>query len=116
MKNFAIAFLIAGVLLALAQCELFSKTVEYNVSGSSTQISVRYQGKNGELVEVSAASPWSTRFDLLTSKRPFLAFIHVTNYGSGDVSVNILEDGVTVAGPGTATASGGSVDLYHIIE
>jgi hypothetical protein len=74
-----------------------------------------YQDGSGTLVEARAASPWSTSFQLFGSDRPFLAFIRVTNNGFSNVDVYILEDGVLAAGPSTATALGGSTEIYAIV-
>ena len=39
MKKLAVVLLLIGAVFALTQCELFSTTIEYNVSGSSTSLS-----------------------------------------------------------------------------
>ena len=116
MKKVALWALIVVVVVALTGCDLiFFKTVEYNISGASVSLNIRYQGEDGEIIDVTVFSPWSTDFNLGSSERPFLAFIRVVNNGVGDVFVYISEDGSTEA-TGTAFAGGAALDLYAIIE
>jgi hypothetical protein len=115
MKKLAFAVLIAGAVFALSQCELFNTTLEYNVSGTSTSLAIMYQDENGELVQVTAVSPWSTTFELFASDTPFLAFIQVTNndVASSGVNLYILGDGSTAASD-TALAFS-TADAYAVI-
>jgi len=116
MKRIPVAALIIALLLSLVSCELrLTKTVQYNISGNSDSLAIRYQDKSHDIVSVTASSPWSIDFELWSSQRPFLAFIRVDNGGTGDVSVYILEDDSTKAS-GTATAGGPTIDLYALIE
>ena len=120
MKKLTIWALIVVVVVALTGCDLiFFKTLEYNISGGSGPLYIRYQGEDGEFVDVTASSSWSTSFNLGSSARPFLAFIRVVNNGAagvgGDVTVYIREDG-SIKTSGVASDGGGVRDLYAIIE
>jgi choline-glycine betaine transporter len=115
MRKLVVAVLLAAAVFAFSQCSLFSTTVEYNISGSSFSLDIMYQDESGTLVEVRAASPWSTSFQLYSSERPFLAFIRVTNNGGSNVDAYILEDGGIAAGPSTATALGGTTEIHAVI-
>jgi len=114
MKKLVIVLLLAGVVLSLSRCELFYTTVEYNISGDSTSLTIRYNDESGEIVDVAAASPWSHSFELYTEDRPFIAFIRVSNGGMGAVVVQILEDGDSVTSLNIPADTTG--DLYSIIE
>jgi hypothetical protein len=115
MKRLPIWILILAMVVALAGCDLvFTKTVEYNISGSSYPLNIRYQNSEGEISDLTVSSPWSTNFELGVSKRPFVAFIRVDNNGSGTVTVQILEDDLLKT-TGTVSA-GGIQDFCTIIE
>lgn len=116
MKRMHLWILIIGALVVGSSCEItFSTTLEYNISGTSDTVVVRYTGSNGDLVDVTVASPWSTSFTLWGGHDSFLAFIRVENNGSADVTVYIREDDATITS-GTAVADGPRIDLYAIIE
>jgi hypothetical protein len=116
MKKLAIWALVVVFVVALTGCDLiFFTTVEYNISGSSVPLNIRYHDESGEIIDVTISSPWSTAFNLGTSKRPFLAFIQVDNNGLVDVTVYIREDGSTKA-TGIANAGGAVLDLVEIID
>ncbi len=114
MKKLAIFLFLAGALLSLSQCDLFYITVEYNISGNSSSLTIRYNDESGEIVDMTASSPWSHSFDLYTDERPFIAFIRVTNDGFDAVDVQILEDGDSVVLLNVPAMASG--DLYQIIE
>lgn len=115
MKRFAVVLLLAGAVFALTQCDLFNTTVEYNVSGGPAPLTIRYNGEDGEIVDVSATAPWSTSFELFSSARPFIAFLRVTTGSGTAVNAYIREDGNTVDQSLNIPAPG-SDDLYYIIE
>jgi len=115
MKRLAAGFLIAGALFALAQCELFSKTVEYAVTAGFGNVTVLYNDENGEGNAVTTAIPWSVSFDLFSSKRPFAAALRVTNNTGGTVDACIREEGVNVDEV-TGLAAGSTADLWAWIE
>lgn len=114
MKRIALVLLMAGIILTLSQCELFYTTVEYNISGNSDSLTIRYNGDEDMIEDVTASSPWSHSFELYSDERPFVAFIQVVNDGLDTVTVQILEDGdVDIF---TDLAAGATTDLYYIIE
>jgi hypothetical protein len=116
MRRIHAWILVIGVLAIGSSCEItFNTTLEYNISGTSDSVEVRYTGSGDDLVDVTVSSPWSTSFTLWSGHDPFLAFIRVQNNGSADVTVYIREDETTITS-GTATAGGPSIDLYAIIE
>lgn len=111
-KSFPVLLALAAA-LALGGCELFTSTVEYNVSGGSGFMAIRYQDKGGELVETTVSSPWSTSFDLWSKDRPFLAFLQVTSGGAG-VMLYISVDGSVAATDSVSAYSTGQV--FYIVE
>ena len=95
----------------------WDKPLIFHLNGSSDTLSIRYQDDGGNLIDVTASSPWSTNFNLGSSERPFLAFIRVDNNGlpGQDVTVYIrLDDSTKKSGP--AVAGGGALELYTIID
>ena len=115
MKKSAFVVLILATAMTLVGCDLLTRTLEYDISGGpSDSLSVRYQELNGDILDVTAVSPWSTSLELKGSHRPFLAFIRVDNDGAGPVSVKIRYGGLTRES-GTANV-GVLLDLYAIIE
>jgi hypothetical protein len=115
MKKLAIVLVLAGVVLSLSQCELFQTTVEYNISGNSSSLVIRYNDKSDQIVDVTSMSPWvSGDFILYSGDKPFIAYIEVTNNGVGDVTVEVLEDGDVAES--MIVAAGANGHIHPIIE
>ena len=113
MKKSFPALLALAAALALGGCELFTSTVEYNVSGGSGFMAIRYQDKGVELVETTVSSPRSTSFDLWSKDRPFLAFLQVASGGAG-ATLYISVDGSVAASASLAASPTGEV--FYIVE
>lgn len=115
MKKRLPVLLAAVAALALGGCDFFKETVEYNVSGGPGIVSLRYQDEDGDIVDVAAAAPWSTSFEVGLNDRPFLAFLQATNGAGAPVNLYILVGGSQVASlPGLAASATGYI--AYIVE
>jgi hypothetical protein len=110
--------LAALVLLAfsLVQCELFSTTVQYVVTGNDTEpLQIMYASSSGDLTEITASNYWTYSFDYLNSDEKKLAFIRTTKAtGTLDFTAEIRVNGTIYA---TDTQPAGStITLYWVVE
>lgn len=116
MNKFRFILACLAAALLLVGCELFTDTVEYHVTGTSSAISVLYMDKGGELNEVSAASPWSESFTIMNSSRPFMTYLRVTNSDASSTGLTIYISVDGTQEKTTTVAYGASGELYFVVE
>jgi len=102
MNKFRFILASLAAILLLGGCELFTDSVEYHVTGTSSAISVLYMDKDGDLDKVTASSPWSESFTLMNSSRPFMTYLRVSNNDSSSAGITIY---ITVDGSQEKTAT-----------
>jgi hypothetical protein len=116
MKKPIVAFAIGLLVLSLVQCNLFTKTIQYQVtSPDSDSLHIFYASDISDLTEVTAAAPWTKSWEKLNNQDTRLAFIQVYKSTGANFTVQIDVDGSTVAGPTIGTPPG-TVTLYYVIE
>ena len=105
MKKTIIVLAIGLLVLGLTQCDLFTKTIKYEVTSvDSNSFHIYYTSDVSDLTEESATAPWTNQWTKLNTQDTKLAFIQVTKSTGTDFTVQIDVDDVTVAGPTTGTA------------
>jgi hypothetical protein len=109
--------LLLGVVLlvfALAQCSLFVTEIKYLVTSADTEpFEILYES-DGDMTEVTADNYWVYSHDVLGTDKPQLAFIRVSKSFGTPFTVEIQEEGVTVA-TNTQTPPS-TIELFHVIE
>lgn len=114
MKKVTILAGIVLLVLALGQCSLFMTEIKYLVtSGDTETFEIIYQS-DGDMTEVSSMTYWTYAHDVLGSDAPLLAFIRVSKSTGASFTVEIQEDGTTVA-IDTKTPPA-TIDLYYVVE
>lgn len=96
MNKFRFILATVAAVLLLGGCELFTDSVEYHVTGTSSAISVLYMDSVGALDTVTASSPWSESFTVMNSSRPFMTYLRVSNNdpASAGITIYITVDGI----------------------
>ena len=116
MKRTIVVLAISLLVFSLAQCDLFTRTIQYTVTSADTiGFHIYYTSDVSGLTEETATAPWTKSWTRLNNQDTKLAFIQVTKSTGADFTVQIDLEDVTVAGPTTGTA-GSTVTLYSIIE
>jgi hypothetical protein len=82
-------------------------------SGDTETFEIMYQS-DGDMTEVSSNTYWTYAHDVLGSDAPQLAFIRVSKSTGASFTVEIQEDGTTVA-IDTKTPPA-TIDLYYVVE
>lgn len=116
MNKFRFILVGLAAILLLGACELFTDSIEYHVTGTSSSISLLYMDKGGGLDEIQASSPWSESFTVMNSSRPFMTYLRVTNNDASSTGLTIY---ISVDGSQertTTVAYGATGELYFIVE
>jgi hypothetical protein len=115
MKRLIFVLFTVIAFLSVSGCELFRTEVKYSISGPSTSVTIRYNTKSGEIADVVTPSPWEDTGTFYSADKPFLAFMRVTNNGTGAIQAAIYEDDEEAFTPVTINP-GAAMDMYAIIE
>jgi hypothetical protein len=116
MKKLILVLAISLLVFSLAQCDLFTRTIQYTVTSADTiGIHIYYTSDVSGLTEETVTAPWTKSWTRLNNQDTKLAFIQVTKSTGADFTVQIDLEDVTVAGPTSGTA-GSTVTLYYVVE
>ncbi len=116
MKKLILVLATVVLVFGLAQCDLFTRTIEYTITSADTNsFHVYYTSDVSDLTEETATAPWTKQWTRLSTQETRLAFIQVTKSTGADFTVQIDVEDATVAGPTTGTA-GSTVTLYYVVE
>jgi hypothetical protein len=115
MKKTITVLAIVVLVLGLAQCNLLTKTIKYEVTSIDlNSLHIFYASDVSDLTEETATAPWTKQWTRLNTQETRLAFIEVTKSTGTNFTVTIDVDG-TIVGSTTGTA-GSTVALYYIVE